>query len=53
MAVVSELVKRESLRDLLRANSPLLIAYSGGRNTAFILATAAQILKENCRGVIG
>jgi uncharacterized protein len=44
--------KRERLRDLLRANSPMLIAYSGGVDSTYLLAEAAQLLGDRAVGVI-
>ena len=45
--------KTEALADILRAHRPLLIAYSGGVDSTFLLAFARKILgKENVLGVI-
>jgi pyridinium-3,5-biscarboxylic acid mononucleotide sulfurtransferase len=44
--------KRDALRGLLRASSPLVIAYSGGVDSAFLLAVAAEAIGERCLGVI-
>jgi uncharacterized protein len=44
--------KQEALRDLLRSSAPLLIAYSGGVDSAFLLAVAAEMVGERCLGVI-
>ena len=44
--------KREALQSLLWASAPLLIAYSGGVNSAFLLAVAADTIGERCLGVI-
>lgn len=45
-------VKRDALRDLLRTNSPVVIAYSGGVDSAFLLAAAAETISDSCLGVI-
>ena len=44
--------KQETLRDLLCASAPLVIAYSGGVDSAFLLAVAAETVGERCLGVI-
>jgi pyridinium-3,5-biscarboxylic acid mononucleotide sulfurtransferase len=44
--------KQEALRGLLRSSAPLLIAYSGGVDSAFLLAVAAEAVGERCLGVI-
>ncbi len=44
--------KREKLRSLLMEHSPLLVAYSGGVDSAFLLAEAHQVLGEKVLGVI-
>lgn len=44
--------KREKLRELLRANAPMLIAYSGGVDSTFLLAEAARVLGHRAVGVI-
>jgi len=44
--------KKEALCDLLRSSAPLLIAYSGGVDSAFLLAVAAETVGERCLGVI-
>lgn len=40
------------LRDLLRAHAPLVVAYSGGVDSAFLLAAAHETLGSECLGVI-
>ncbi|HEX4665079.1 MAG TPA: ATP-dependent sacrificial sulfur transferase LarE, partial [Chthoniobacterales bacterium] len=45
-------MKQEALRDLLRSCAPLLIAYSGGVDSAFLLAVGAETAGDRCRGVI-
>lgn len=44
--------KRDALRELLRGHAPLVIAYSGGVDSAFLLAIAAETLGEQALGVI-
>jgi uncharacterized protein len=44
--------KMLALRERLRAAAPLAIAYSGGVDSAFLLAVAAEALGDNCLGVI-
>ncbi len=44
--------KLGALRKLLRMHRPLLIAYSGGVDSAFLLATAGEALGSDCLGVI-
>jgi uncharacterized protein len=44
--------KRERLRQILREHAPLLIAYSGGVDSTFLLAEATQVLGERAVGVI-
>ena len=44
--------KREKLRAILRQHSPLLIAYSGGVDSTYLLAEAAQTLGGHAVGVI-
>jgi uncharacterized protein len=44
--------KRAHLREILRANSPLIIAYSGGVDSAFLLAEARRELGDRMLGVI-
>lgn len=41
-----------ALRELLRRSAPLAIAYSGGVDSAFLLAVAADTLADDCLGVI-
>ncbi|MGI8890020.1 MAG: ATP-dependent sacrificial sulfur transferase LarE [Chthoniobacterales bacterium] len=45
-------MKRDALRELLRKSAPLVIAYSGGVDSAFLLAVAVETLGRNCLGVI-
>lgn len=47
-----EIEKLSALRDLLRAHAPLVIAYSGGVDSALLLAIAAETLGDKCLGVI-
>ncbi|MEP6976167.1 MAG: ATP-dependent sacrificial sulfur transferase LarE [Spartobacteria bacterium] len=49
---VVEQSKREALRSVLQAHAPLVIAYSGGVDSAFLLAAAAQSIGDRCIGVI-
>lgn len=45
--------KRQLLETQLRSNAPLLVAYSGGVDSAFLLAEARRVLgRENLLGVI-
>ncbi|MBA3652420.1 MAG: ATP-dependent sacrificial sulfur transferase LarE [Chthoniobacterales bacterium] len=44
--------KLRALRDRLRAHAPLVIAYSGGVDSAFLLAVAAESVGADCLGVI-
>ncbi|HEY2801136.1 MAG TPA: ATP-dependent sacrificial sulfur transferase LarE [Chthoniobacterales bacterium] len=44
--------KLQSLREILQAHAPLAIAYSGGVDSAFLLAVAAETLGAGCLGVI-
>jgi uncharacterized protein len=46
------LPKLESLREILRAHAPLVIAYSGGVDSAYLLAEAHRVLGEQVLGVI-
>jgi uncharacterized protein len=45
-------VKRTKLHELLRQHSPLVIAYSGGVDSAFLLAEARRELGDRMLGVI-
>jgi uncharacterized protein len=44
--------KREALLHLIREKAPLVIAYSGGVDSAFLLAVAAETIADLCLGVI-
>ena len=44
--------KRAHLRKILRANAPLIIAYSGGVDSAFLLGEARRELGDRVLGVI-
>ena len=44
--------KRAALRHLIRDSAPLVIAYSGGVDSAFLLAVAAETIDRHCLGVI-
>lgn len=44
--------KQEALQGLLRTSSPLVIAYSGGVDSSFLLASAVRTLGSGCLGVI-
>lgn len=44
--------KVHQLREILRANAPLLIAYSGGVDSAFLLAIAHATLGGSATGII-
>ena len=45
-------LKREALRSQLRAVAPLIVAYSGGVDSAFLLAEASDVLGSGVTGVI-
>ena len=51
-AAISAEAKRARLRELLRQHSPLVIAYSGGVDSAFLLAEARRELGDRVLGVI-
>lgn len=44
--------KQAALRDLVRESAPLVVAYSGGVDSAFLLAVAAETIGEQCLGVV-
>ena len=44
--------KQTALRHLIRENAPLVIAYSGGVDSAFLIAVAAETIGHSCLGVI-
>lgn len=44
--------KLDALRRLLRQQSPLIVAYSGGVDSALLLAVAVEELGDDCQGVI-
>ena len=44
--------KHAALRDIIRDSAPLVIAYSGGVDSAFLLAVAAKTIGDRCLGVI-
>jgi pyridinium-3,5-biscarboxylic acid mononucleotide sulfurtransferase len=44
--------KHQHLRDILRRSSPLLVAYSGGVDSAFLLDEAHTVLAADVRGVL-
>ncbi|MDQ3199036.1 MAG: ATP-dependent sacrificial sulfur transferase LarE [Verrucomicrobiota bacterium] len=45
-------LKQEALGNLLRASAPLVIAYSGGVDSAYLLAVGAKTLGHDCLAVI-
>lgn len=45
-------LKFAKLQELLRARAPLLIAYSGGVDSAFLLSAGVKTLGSDCTGVI-
>ena len=49
---ISAAAKRTRLHELLRQHSPLVIAYSGGVDSAFLLAEARRELGDRVLGVI-
>ncbi len=44
--------KLVALRDLVRDHAPIVIAYSGGVDSAFLLAVVAETIGPDCLGVI-
>jgi uncharacterized protein len=52
MDAISVDAKLAHLRDILRANAPLIIAYSGGVDSAFLLGEARRELGDRVLGVI-
>ncbi len=44
--------KQEALYALIRKNAPLVVAYSGGVDSAFLLAAAVDAIGTRCLGVI-
>lgn len=44
--------KQAALRDLIRENAPMMVAYSGGVDSALLLAIAAETIGQGCLGVI-
>ena len=44
--------KRTRLREILAANVPLVVAYSGGVDSTFLLAEAHAVLGDRVLGVI-
>lgn len=44
--------KQYHLREILRRNAPLLIAYSGGVDSTLLLAVAHDTLGDQCTGII-
>ena len=50
--ILSVNAKRAHLREILRANAPLIIAYSGGVDSAFLLGEARRELGHRVLGVI-
>jgi len=52
MDAISVEAKRAHLREILRANAPLIIAYSGGVDSAFLLGEARRELGDRVLGVI-
>ncbi len=44
--------KQAALRYLIRESAPLVVAYSGGVDSAYLLATAAETIGDRCLGVI-
>src|SRR5450432_426117 len=51
-AELSATRKLDGLSDLFRNHRPLVIAYSGGVDSAFLLAAARETLDKDCLGVI-
>ncbi len=44
--------KRDTLRQIFEKNSPLMIAYSGGVDSTYLLCAAVETMGENVLGVI-
>ncbi len=44
--------KQLALRDLIHENAPMMVAYSGGVDSAFLLAIAVETIGQRCLGVI-
>lgn len=47
------LAKFARLRDILSVYPNVLVAYSGGVDSTFLLKTAVEVLEDNARGVVG
>jgi len=45
-------IKEARLREIVAAHAPLLIAYSGGVDSTFLLAVARQVLGDQATGII-
>lgn len=45
-------VKQERLEQLIAAHAPLVIAYSGGVDSSYLLAIAVKTVSDRCLGVI-
>src|SRR4029077_11720026 len=52
MALGTAAAKQERLEQLVAAHLPLLIAYSGGVDSSYLLAIAARTIGARCLGVI-
>ncbi|MEO7168221.1 MAG: ATP-dependent sacrificial sulfur transferase LarE, partial [Chthoniobacterales bacterium] len=50
--LASTQAKQEALSALIRENAPLVVAYSGGVDSAFLLAAAVDAVGSHCLGVI-
>lgn len=50
--VATAVSKREALCELIRESAPLVIAYSGGVDSAFLLAVATETIGKRCLGAI-
>jgi len=52
MSFVATAVKQKRLEQLIAAHAPLVIAYSGGVDSTYLLAIAAKSVGDRCLGVI-
>ncbi len=50
--IAATLIKREKLEDIIRAHTPLVVAYSGGVDSSYLLAEAHRVVGNNVLGII-